>query len=411
MIIQTQVMHGRRVFHFLRIGIHCLILAALATASYAGQARKSTMHWENPFHMRLAWSYPFEIGRHALPYTSAQTAKFSIFQDHVWSGTPTGRVLGIERKHGTLKYKIRLASKPIYAPPIVDNNIIYVSTLGGKVLAWDVLKRRQLWEYKTSSPVMGRSILSENYILYVQNNNGVLYALDAKTGKWLWLHKHRSSNYSSSRNASIPEYFDHPSPILTNNKIYSIASDGDMVALNALDGSIIWNLELSRFIQRSHLASNVPFRFFLKKGQGDKIIVCGNLLGCMRINEHGKIDWHNQDAAPNVEPILGSDLKQFFIYNVTKNTLFALNKKSGKTIWKKIIKIEFPGVAMAAFEVKEVAIIMIGRRFINQKNGEKLGSCRNKCFRASPLQHEYSKQSLFTLDTNGNITSLKFYEL
>ncbi|MFQ6120616.1 MAG: PQQ-binding-like beta-propeller repeat protein, partial [Methanosarcinales archaeon] len=161
------------------------------------------------------------------------------------------------------------------ASPLIENGILYVSSLKGYVYAIRADDGKILWKKDLTKSILGKVIdnkilsspIIHDNILYVGSNNHNLYALDAKTGAILWkyqldseivAHPTISNNtmYLTSYNGTIYAInllnkvleWEQPieekiwsSPVFANNTVFFGTRNNSVYALNATTGEILWN--------------------------------------------------------------------------------------------------------------------------------------------------------------------------
>ncbi len=136
-----------------------------------------------------------------------------------------------ERELWNLPLKERSNSSVVHYRSSKNGNIIYVSTLAGRLYAIGVDKKnnkkyRVLWKYTFYSKIDSTPVI-DNDIIYFGASNRLFYALDANTGEFLWKRKISSIALSSS-------------PVITKDTIYIGAVNGTLYALDKRQGRRKW---------------------------------------------------------------------------------------------------------------------------------------------------------------------------
>ena len=117
----------------------------------------------------------------------------------------------------------------VYGSPAVCEGKIYLGAESGIVYALNENDGSRIWSYNTydiisaSSPVIadGRVFIGTGSV------TGFLYALDALTGGFLWCYPlHGGGAYST--------------PAVASGRVYMTSSDGSVYAIDATDGTLIW---------------------------------------------------------------------------------------------------------------------------------------------------------------------------
>lgn len=149
----------------------------------------------------------------------------------------------------------------IAAPPIVADGIIYVFDADSTVRAFNEGSGSRIWDFKVEiseserTRTKGTSIIDrirdpqsfldgsgrdkdgvggglayDNGVLYVSSGLGVLTALDAKTGAEIW-----------RKGIRVPL---HSAPTVADGRVYAITDDNEIMAFDANDnGAILWTYQ------------------------------------------------------------------------------------------------------------------------------------------------------------------------
>jgi len=149
----------------------------------------------------------------------------------------------------------------VAAPPVIAEGVIYVFDADSTVRAFDANSRDRLWQYEIEiteaertrtegtsiidrirdprsffegsgkdKDGVGGGIAFDNGVIYVTSGLGVLTALDAKTGEELW-----------RKGIRVPL---HSAPTVANGKVYAITDDNEIMAFDAGDkGAVLWTYQ------------------------------------------------------------------------------------------------------------------------------------------------------------------------
>ncbi|MGJ8559247.1 MAG: PQQ-binding-like beta-propeller repeat protein [Litorimonas sp.] len=149
----------------------------------------------------------------------------------------------------------------IAAPPVIANGVIYVMDADSTVRAFNEAGGSRIWDFKIEvseadttrtkdtsiidrirdprsfidgsgkdKDGVGGGVAYDDGVLYVSSGLGVLIALDATTGDELWRKRVR-----------VPL---HSAPTVANGKVYAITDDNEIMAFDAGDkGAILWTYQ------------------------------------------------------------------------------------------------------------------------------------------------------------------------
>ena len=271
---------------------------------------------------------------------------------HIFRGDPalTGASKTKIQYPLTLKWTFK-ADDDIVAAPVVGDNTIFVSSIGGIIYALDV-NGKEKWKFTTDNSIEAPA-LYQNSRLYVGNLSGNLYALDAKTGKLIWTYQAEnqimgSANYFYLKNklfiiVGSYDYYLHCIDGTTGKMVWKYESDnyingapaistgaavfggcdGYLHVVNLADGKLRVKINVATYIAGSvALEQNLAFT-----GDYD------GLFSCIDMTSH-KILWHYDNPSSNL-PILGSPaiLGEKVIIGGQDKYLRCFNKSDGKEKW------------------------------------------------------------------------------
>lgn len=216
--------------------------------------------------------------------------------------------------------------KPIMTFALKKNNLIITDNIG-KIYNINFLTGNLIWSKSNKNPFNSEIKIYDDKI-YVVDLNNILRCFSLKDGKELWKFKSENTFLKSNKRNSL---------VIKKNKIYFNNSLGDITAIDALSGSLIWQIPT----QSTNVYENA---FSLK--MSDLVIAGNDLIFSNNRNEfysvsllNGVLNW-KQNINSSVRPIKIDD----FIFTFSnEGYLFVIDKKSGSII--KIIDV-FKGFKM-----------------------------------------------------------------
>ncbi len=197
-----------------------------------------------------------------------------------------------------------------------SNNKIFIADTLSKIYSLDAKTGNLLWEKKAISPFNSNIVVYNNSFMAVDFDN-VIRCFSEKDGKEIWNFKTENSFIKSHKKLSI---------ILKNNIVYFINNLGDLTALNANDGSLIW---------QTPTQSNVIFQNAFSLENSDLVIDKETIYFSNNKNEFfgidvrsGIIKW-KQTVNSSITPIIVGNI----IFTVSEEGfLFALEANSGNIL-------------------------------------------------------------------------------
>ena len=131
-----------------------------------------------------------------------------------------------------------------------DGRLAVIGTRSGKVVAFDAMSGNVVWERNLSSSSLAPALIGEGRVM-ILTNDGVIYALNANDGSQVWQFSTQNPTISV-RGAATPIHLD------TNTALFGTA-DGRIHAINPQVGTPLWTRRIGRAIggSRVHQMSDV----------------------------------------------------------------------------------------------------------------------------------------------------------
>jgi outer membrane protein assembly factor BamB len=127
-----------------------------------------------------------------------------------------------------------------WAPPVVDDDVIYVGGGDGRFHAVRATDGTGIWTWPGAVPVDGRAALDAGAVYFLDTRFN-LVALDRRTGTLRWrvpLH----NEFHAGRSAPDNPTFNHraATPLLHDGVLYIGSSDGGVYAIDPANGAPLW---------------------------------------------------------------------------------------------------------------------------------------------------------------------------
>ena len=211
----------------------------------------------------------------------------------------------------------------IYGGLSVYKDNLAVSSSLGEILFISVSKRQIMWRYDFKRPFRSAPIFHKGYIFGVTGDD-IAVSLDVK-GKLRWTKKGPQKN---------TKMFATVSPAAAGNKVFFPFSGGSLVALNAVNGIKLWevNLENSEIGSASSALGDFasdPAIF------GSTIYAVGAFGETFATSISGKVLWRNNIQGSGRLVVSGNSA----FYSSNDMALGRLNLRNGKIIYVK----DYPG--------------------------------------------------------------------
>ena len=146
-------------------------------------------------------------------------------------GTVDGKIIGFNLKNGAVIWKIEVGT-PVLADGIIENDELYIG--GGSTAFYkiDMPTGKVIWKFEgIAGLIQGQPALSAHQVIFGAWDRH-LYCLDKNTGRLLW-----------KWNNGKPQQLYSPGnivPAIANGKVFLVAPDRCMTALDLVSGKQIW---------------------------------------------------------------------------------------------------------------------------------------------------------------------------
>ena len=167
--------------------------------------------------------------------------------------------------------------------PFISNDTLYINTNNNRIHAYNINTKQRLWmkEFGSNdaSQYGSSSFIEDDGILITGNSNGDLILLDKLTGKIIWQENLGDINPdSASYNFSDIDV----TPVLYEEDLYAISSNGYLSSYKLRSGIKNWDLKISSTYNRPWLTKDLLFIIDKKN----------NLLAISTSN--GRIKWREK---------------------------------------------------------------------------------------------------------------------
>ena len=179
----------------------------------------------------------------------------AVYNGKVYTGADDGYIYCLNAATGAQIWKINaggtipIVFAPIWQPrssPIIVNDRLYVGALDGKIYCVNPSNGDIHWTYTTNDPIGGSPTFSDG-IIYIASTDTYIYALNATNGDLIW----KTQSPTPVRTAGF-NLFLVGTPVVGEGKVFIGGGGGGsgflppstMIALDAKNGSLIWNVTL-----------------------------------------------------------------------------------------------------------------------------------------------------------------------
>jgi outer membrane protein assembly factor BamB len=145
-------------------------------------------------------------------------------------------IVAYSRDDGQLIWRLPVTNG-VESSAVVKSNYLFFGGLDGQFYSVDAESGQVLWTFPARMETLSDPTVADGVVYFLTGANS-LYALEADSGKQLWLYTRPETSSLSIRGGSKPAYQD--------GTVFVGFSDGAIVALNAKNGTVKWEKQLSR---------------------------------------------------------------------------------------------------------------------------------------------------------------------
>jgi len=162
-------------------------------------------------------------------------------------------------KFNKIKWKFHTDGR-VFSSPAVVKDTVYFGSTDHYLYAVDLETGKMKWRGKTGSRVTSSPAV-ENDTVYFGSYDGIFYAIDARDGKLKWKfktageHRYTGTHLHGSQPVAeaMPDPFDMylSSPVIWRGKVYFGSGDGNVYALDAGSGKLLWKFKTGDVVHAS----------------------------------------------------------------------------------------------------------------------------------------------------------------
>ncbi len=269
-----------------------------------------------------------------------------------------GELYALDPYNGNILWKKDLGI-PIRSAPIANNSAVFVLNIDNQIQSFDIQSGDLIWDYSWFSDSAGfiqssSMALNKNTII-VPYRSGEIFVFNASNGRRIWADSINRKNIKSSL-SQIKDIV--ASPVISNEYIVTVGSNGRVIANNIENGFRFWELAIS--------SSLTPLLI------GDYIFLLGN-----------------------------------------DNKLFAITLDKGEIVWMKDLVQEYEFKKNESF----VSMLMINNKIhffsshgshlmVSPENGE-MSNIENNKFSDLSIPPIVVNNNLYVISDNGELTSYR----
>lgn len=279
---------------------------------------------------------------------------------YLFTANTVGEVYALDQKTGKLVWTFKSGGK-VYSTPAVSKGVVVVGSSDHNVYGLDARTGKQLWVVETDKAVLGSPVIHKDRA-YIGGSDGVFRCIRIADGKILWtfegvkgyvstlptiadqkvifgswnngfyaLDIHAGSLVWEWNNGHANRMFSAAAcyPVVSNNRVFIVAPDRYMTALDLKTGKQIWREKKDPYRVRESIGLSYDQKLVYAKTMD------GELIGVsVKANEMA-IDWQSALKLPyELTPsAIYSSANLIFVPN-SSGLLSAIDSRSGAVRWQ-----------------------------------------------------------------------------
>ncbi|WP_415227380.1 outer membrane protein assembly factor BamB [Psychromonas sp.] len=299
---------------------------------------------------KLIWSNDFsDDPSNELNRSARFSGGIALATDTLFIGTENAQLLAFDKSNGKLKWLANVTGE-IIAQPVYGEGKVVVHTSRGDLIALDADTGKELWTLTNKQPKLtlrgsATPSISQGGIVYGRADGFVAVALLAD-GRPLWqlpvARPHGATELDRLVDVDMQ-------PIINNGIVYTLAYNGNLIAIDLLKGEQLWSRKYAGFSDIAlsgntlYLSDYRGYVFAVDKKSGTELwvndqLAYRNVTGVTVANEYivvgdgeGYLHWLNRDDGSFVaQQYLDSD--GLYMQPIATRSHLYLQTRSGKLI-------------------------------------------------------------------------------
>ncbi|MCF0065194.1 PQQ-binding-like beta-propeller repeat protein [Dyadobacter chenwenxiniae] len=257
------------------------------------------------------WEYKTEGKIYSTPAASGSSVVITSSDKNIYC---------VDIKTGQLKWKFS-AGKPIVANPVIADGKVFSGGSDGHFRAMNLETGQLIWDFRdVKGFVVTKPLIYQGKIFFGCWAND-FYALDLKTGALVWKWNNGAANRMFSPAAVYP--------VASGNRVFIVAPDRFMTALNATSGQVIWRKQIPTVRVRESIGlSSDSSLVFVKTMDGD-------IYGVSTKADSMALSWKAKLKLPyEISPTALVETSNILYVPSNSGMVCAIDRSSGETIWK-----------------------------------------------------------------------------
>lgn len=244
----------------------------------------------------------------------------ALWKNTVVVGSSDHYIYGFSAGDGSLKWKTE-TGKAVLGSPAMAGGVAFIGGSDGIFRAIDAETGQVKWTFeRVKGYVSSQPLLYKNMVVFGSWNNG-FYALDQATGRLIWEWNNGHANRMFSAGACYP--------VAANGRIFVVAPDRFMTALDARDGRVIWREKRDSVRVRESMGLSADGKYVYVKTMDGNLYGVSTSAGAMELSWKSALQLPYELTPSAIES--GDDL--IFVPSHS-GMISAVEAGSGKVEWQ-----------------------------------------------------------------------------
>jgi len=239
---------------------------------------------------------------------------------YVVVGSSDNIIYCLSAKTGKLLWKAT-ANRPVLGAPTIQDKRVFIGSSDGHFRVLDLKTGKLVWDFDQVNNFVVTKPLFYNGKLYFGSWGNEFYALNAKTGALAW----KWSNGSSNRMFSPAACY----PVAANGKVFIVAPDRYMTALQAGTGEVVWRKQMKDVRVRESMGISADKALVYVKTMD------GELYGVSTAADSMQLAWQADLQLPyELAPSAIVEHNKIVYVPSHSGLASAVNRETGEVLWQ-----------------------------------------------------------------------------
>lgn len=244
----------------------------------------------------------------------------AVWKDWVVVGSSDHYIYAFSATDGKLRWKVA-ANKPVLGSALIHEGVAYIGSSDGEFRAITVETGEVRWSFTgIKGHITAKPLFYRNAVYIGSWDNG-FYAFDAQTGalRWEWDNGYTNRMFSAAA----------CNPVGANGRVFVVAPDRFMTALDAATGQVIWRRKMEGIRVRESMGLSADSSLVYVKTMD------GELLGISTSASDMEIAWKSGLQLPyELTPSAITESDGVVFVPSHSGLLTAVQSKTGGVLWQ-----------------------------------------------------------------------------